>query len=136
MRIRFLVLSTLAVGVAACGGYGGGPTEQSPGGGNSSGGVSITNNAFTPSTLNVSAGTAVTWTWNSGGTVHNVHFDDGQFSSDQGSGTYSRTFAQNGAFPYHCTIHGVAMSGVVNVTGGSTGGGGGGTGGGGGSPGY
>jgi plastocyanin len=130
MRNRYLWLSALAVGIAACGGGygGGGPMEP---GGSTSGGVTVSNNAFTPSTLNVSAGTAVTWTWNSGGTLHNVHFDDGQLSPDQGSGTYSRTFSQNGAYPYHCTFHGPAMSGAVNVTGGSTGGGGGGDGGGG-----
>jgi plastocyanin len=74
----------------------------------------------------------VTWVWNSGGTVHNVTFDDGIHSENLGSGTYPRTFSMAGTFPYHCTIHGSSMSGVVTVGSGSGGGGGGAGGGGGG----
>lgn len=127
MRIQYSWLAGLALGALACGGsYGGtAPSENPP----ANGDVTVANNSFTPSTLNVTAGSTVTWTWNSGGTLHNVTFDENNHSVDQGSGTYSRTFTEAGAYPYHCTIHGAAMSGVVNV-GASGGGGGGGYGGG------
>jgi plastocyanin len=129
MSMRRSWLLGLAMGVLACGGYGGsGPSENAP----SAGDVTVANDSFTPGTLSIVSGSTVTWTWNSGGEAHNVTFDDGIHSVDQGSGTYQRTFAQAGSFPYHCTIHGPAMSGVVNVGSASGGGGGGG----GGGPGY
>lgn len=129
MRRGYSWLGVLALGLVACGGDSS-PTEQSPG--NTTGDVVVSNNVFTPGTLNVSAGGTVTWTWNSGGTVHNVTFDDGEYSIDQGSGSYNRTFSTAGSYPYRCTIHGPSMSGVVTVgtTGGSGGGGGNGGGGG------
>lgn len=135
MRIRHAWLLGLALGALACGGsYGGsGPSEgDQPG----SGDVTVANNSFTPSTLNVTVGSTVTWVWNSGGVEHNVTFDDGENSATQGSGSYLRSFSQTGAYPYHCTIHGAAMSGVVNVGPTSGGGGGDGGGGGGGGGGY
>lgn len=60
------------------------------------------------------AGTVVTWTWG-GGVRHNVTFDDGAASATQLTGTYTRTFSSVGAFKYHCTIHGSAMSGVITI---------------------
>ena len=44
--------------------------------------------------------------------IHTV--DDGIASGTQSSGTFQRTFSAAGAYPYHCTIHGAAMSGTVN----------------------
>ncbi|MDQ6872132.1 MAG: plastocyanin/azurin family copper-binding protein [Gemmatimonadota bacterium] len=89
------------------------------------GGVSVTNNAFTPSSQTVSVGSAVQWAWNScSGDVysgqtcvsHNVVFDDGVSSGLKSQGTYSRTFATAGTYPYHCSVHGPAMSGSITVT--------------------
>ena len=63
--------------------------------------------------------TTVVWAWSSGGVSHNVTFDDGEQSGNRSSGTYQRTFADAGSFPYHCTIHGTATSGMrgsVTVT--------------------
>ena len=37
-------------------------------------------------------------------------------SPSQGTGTFQRTFATAGSYPYLCTIHGQIMSGVVTVT--------------------
>ena len=111
-----------------CGGSGGYSTSPPPSGMNTpppTGGVSVTNNAFTPASKSVLAGTAVTWAWNScSGDVysgqtcvsHSVVFDDGVSSSLQNQGTYSRTFAVAGTYRYHCAVHGAAMSGTVTVT--------------------
>ena len=89
--------------------------------------VSVTNNSFGPASLTIAPGASVTWAWNScsGGdgygngetcVDHSVVWDDGAPSSPlQSSGTYSRTFAAAGTYPYHCAVHGAAMSGTVVV---------------------
>jgi plastocyanin len=143
MSVRRSILLAALVAVAACsddnGDGGVGPPE---------GDVLVENNAFDPSSLEVAPGASVVWAWASGGTAHNVTFDDGEASGNRSEGTYERTFATAGTYPYHCTIHGSAtsgMRGVVTVTESPAGGegnggnGGGGNGGGypgGGNPGY
>jgi plastocyanin len=69
---------------------------------------------FSPSKDTVTKGTKVTWTW-TGSTAHSVTFDDGPSSPTQVGGTFSRTFDATGTFPYHCVVHGTAMSGTVTV---------------------
>ena len=131
MRIRHFWLPGLALAMVACGGSdgGSGPTENGSGNGD----IIVSNNSFTPGTLTALVGRTVTWAWNSGGTLHNVTFDDNVGNSNsQGSGTHTRTFSTAGTYPYHCTIHGSALAGVITVTASSSGGGDGGGGGGGG----
>ena len=100
-------LATLAA--LACG--------SSSTGNNPVGDITVQNNSFNPSTFSVPANTKVTWVWNSAGVSHNVTFPgDGEHSLTQGSGEYDRTFTTAGSYPYHCTIHGVAMSGTITVT--------------------
>lgn len=89
--------------------------------------VRVTNNSFTPGDLTVSAGTTVTWNWDtcSGGdpygngetcVAHNVVLDDGSATSgSQSTGSYTHQFSVAGTYPYHCAIHGAAMSGKVVV---------------------
>lgn len=62
--------------------------------------------AFHPSTITVSAGTAVKWT-NKDNASHTVTSDTGLFDSGSiaNSGTYSFTFDSAGTYQYHCTIH-------------------------------
>jgi plastocyanin len=138
MSVRHTILLAALVSAAACsddnGDGGSGPPE---------GDVLVENNVFDPSSLQVAPGASVVWAWSSGGTTHNVTFDDGEASGNRSDGTYERTFATAGTYPYHCTIHGSAtsgMRGVVTVTasGGEDNGGGGNGGGypGGGNPGY
>ena len=117
--------------IVACGGDGGGPTESNnkvppppPGTPNS---IVVRNNSFTPGDLAAATNAMVTWTWDSctGSdgygtgetcTAHDVVFDDGAPGSGaQSGGTFSRTFGAAGTFPYHCSIHGAAMSGKVVV---------------------
>ena len=115
---------TLALTAAA--GCGGG--DDATGEGNTpppAGGISVTNNAFSPSTKTIPVGTTVTWAWStcSGGDIygpetcvaHGVNFNDGTNSPTQEKGSYSRTFSTPGSYPYRCAIHGAAMSGSVTV---------------------
>jgi plastocyanin len=81
-------------------------------GGNS---VSIANNTFEPGTLEVAAGTEVTWE-NQDGIPHRIASEDGSFDSEdlnQGD-TFSATFDEAGNFPYICGIH-PSMTGTIVV---------------------
>lgn len=111
--------------VAACGG---GSETTGPAGGNTTvpaGGISVTNNSFSPAAKTVTVGATVTWAWStcSGGDIygpetcvaHSVSFDDGTKSPTQEKGSYQRTFSATGTYPYHCTVHGAAMSGSITV---------------------
>jgi plastocyanin len=88
---------------------------------------------FVPSTVNISVGDTVRWTWAHGG--HSVTSGppcvaDSQYCSPNdmncASGilsnigtVYQHTFTQPGAYSYHCAAHCViGMTGVVNVSGG------------------
>ena len=79
-----------------------------------SNGVTVGDNTYTPNATVVTLGTTVTWTWN-GVNQHDVLFDDGTRSVIQTSGTYSRQLATAGVYNYHCSIHGLGMSGRVTV---------------------
>lgn len=126
MRLpRALALPLVLVVASACGGGGGGDggsggTPTSPSGGgttttpSTSNEIRVVDNSYSPSATTVAPGTTVTWTWG-GTTAHDVQFDDGPRSSVQVSGTYQRAFAAAGSFPYHCSVHGSAMSGTVTV---------------------
>lgn len=129
MSVPRSILLAALVAAAACsddngdGGPGPGPE----------GDIIVENNDFDPSSLQVAPGASVVWAWSSGGTTHNVTFDDGEQSGNKSDGTYERTFATAGTYPYHCTIHGSATSGMrgsVTVAAGGQGNGGGGGGGG------
>lgn len=79
--------------------------------------VSIQNFAFSPGTIQVTAGTTVTWT-NNDQTTHTVTADDGSFDSGDVApgGTFSMTFTTPGTFAYHCKIHPFMTASIV-VTG-------------------
>lgn len=88
--------------------------------------VRVTNNAFTPGDLTVPAGTTVTWNWDScssdpygtGQTCvsHSVVLDDGSVASATlSTGSFTHQFTTAGTYPYHCAIHGAAMSGRIIV---------------------
>ena len=81
------------------------------------GAVTIANFAFSPETLEVPAGTAVTWT-NNDDLEHSIVADDDSFRSDPlGNGSsYEFTFDAAGQFSYVCGIH-PEMSGTVVVSG-------------------
>jgi len=120
--------------VAGCGGASAsGPSSSTSGGSTppppppATNTIQVTNNAFTPGTLTVPVGTAVTWSWDtcSGGdpygygqtcVTHSVVMDDNSLASDaQSSGTFTHQFTTRGTYSYHCAVHGAAMSGKVVV---------------------
>jgi plastocyanin len=77
--------------------------------------VEIADFAFLPRSIEVDAGTTVTW-HNADPTAHTVSARDGAFDSgtlDPGSG-FETTFAQPGTFAYFCQIH-PTMRGSVRV---------------------
>lgn len=78
--------------------------------------VQVADNSFSPSSITVATGTAVTWQWQ-GANVHNVTFGAGGPADipDRTSGSMSRTFNTAGTFAYSCTNHG-GMNGSVTVT--------------------
>ena len=96
------------------------PTQTPSQGGNT---VVIENFAFVPQTLQVAAGTTVTWT-NLDAVDHQIINDAGGQAA-QGAlftsnplpkgATYSFTFATAGTYPYHCNIH-PSMKGTITVT--------------------
>ena len=138
MSVRSSILLAALVAAAACSDDNGDGGLTPP-----EGDVTVEDNDFDPSSLTVAPGASVVWAWASGASTHNVTFDDGEASGNRSSGTYQRTFATAGTYPYHCTLHGSAtsgMRGVVTVAAsqnpGGGGGGGGGGGDGGGYPGY
>jgi plastocyanin len=85
--------------------------------------VSIVDFAFEPETLEVAAGTSVTWT-NAGEIPHTATSADSAFDSgvlDSGQ-IFSHTFDDEGTFPYSCAIH-PNMTGTIVVAAGAVPGG-------------
>jgi len=78
--------------------------------------VAIVDFAFQPASLEVTAGTTVTWT-NSGAATHTVTADNGAFDSGRlaPGATFSQTFDTAGTFTYHCDIH-PQMTGTIVVS--------------------
>jgi plastocyanin len=78
--------------------------------------VSIVDFAFQPASIEVAAGSTVTWT-NTGAAPHTVTADNGAFDSGQlkPGATFSQTFTTPGTYTYHCEIH-PQMTGTVVVT--------------------
>ena len=75
--------------------------------------VNIQNFAFSPATLTIKKGTAVTWTNNDSAPhqIKSITFNSGQLSKGQ---TFSFTFNDAGTFDYSCAIH-PSMTGKIIV---------------------
>ena len=121
MNIRFGLSILALAGTLACGG-GGGSSSSAPttpagppantvwvGGAADYGGGAPT--TFNPSTLTVTAGTAVTFSWQGGTHTVTSYAVSGSptFTGvpmpGQSSGTYSYTFANPGTYYYRCEYH-------------------------------
>jgi hypothetical protein len=132
MRTHHNLCIAALVVAASCGGSGSmGTAIVSPGGGGSGGGTQPPactpggstvclepSNSFNPTSVTVATGTTVTWN-NPTGVTHNVTFNAVSgapaSSANFSSGNFTATFATAGTFPYHCTIHGLSMSGTIIV---------------------
>ena len=127
MRSLSSALAVLAVALAACGGSSNPTTPSNPGtpgtpgtpGGSTctgtGGAVSVVDNAFNPTCMQVNPGSNVTWTFQ--GTGHNVTFGNAALGSsgNQAFGaTYTKAFPSAGTFAYSCTNH-PGMNGEVRV---------------------
>jgi OOP family OmpA-OmpF porin len=86
------------------------PESAPSAGGNT---VTIADFAFSPATLTVPVGTAVTWT-NQDGSNHLVKFSDAGSDRLKKGATYRRTFTAPGTYAYECSIH-PSMTGTVVV---------------------
>jgi plastocyanin len=110
-----LALATLLL-LAACGGGGsaGGGTKGIGSAGPTPGAIVMKDFSFQPGSIDVTAGTSVTWT-NDDPEAHTVTADDNSFDSKQmASGqTFSFTFQKAGTYKYHCSIHPSMVGQVV-----------------------
>lgn len=109
-----LVLGVVAGLLSGCGdGYGsGGPPGPPP----TQITVSMRDNTFQQRVDTVAVNGSVTWR-NDGSTAHTSTADAGTWDSGSvGTGaTFVRQFTQAGTFPYHCTFHGSAGSGMAGT---------------------
>lgn len=106
MRLRLPALGAVcALGLAAGSSAADAPVRE----------VTIPGKAYAPAHVTVLTGTTVTWR-NGDSTNHTVTADAGSFDSGYvGPGaSFSTTFARQGHYAYHCTIHRF-MKGVVDV---------------------
>jgi len=116
MRTELLLTLAGAMFLGACdAGY---STGNSGGTGHDT--VHVTSNKFTPTSVVPDANGNVTWTFNSGGTLHNVTFEDAiTGSGDKSSGTFTHNFPTDGTYRFRCTHHSSSftsgMAGVVVV---------------------
>jgi plastocyanin len=70
---------------------------------------------FDPKTIEVTAGSTVTWT-NHGGVEHTVTFDALPFDASLAPGTSANyTFEKAGTYAYYCRFHRPDMEGTVIV---------------------
>lgn len=111
-------------------GAGSGSTVGSPAAGKTAGSVTVRLLAFQPESLEVAAGTEVTWlqqdpgahTVTSGtvqsGSGSSTEQPDGRFDSGEiaTGATFRFTFSKPGNYPYFCSLHPATMRAVVSVS--------------------
>ncbi len=122
MRNRLLVLAVL-LSTMSCGGAASSTGTNNNGNDTGTGvtptvttSVALQNSAFSPSSIQVSAGAVVTFT-NSDAIAHNVTFSNATIGGTGDFGTGAKTLtmpAAAGTYDYRCTIH-AAMTGTVTV---------------------
>jgi len=83
--------------------------------------INVSNFTFNPATVTIPRGTTVHWNFVNG--VHTTTsgdccVPDGLWDSDfvTAPGSFDRDFNEAGTFPYFCQVHGVMMTGTINVT--------------------
>ncbi|MBM4184182.1 MAG: hypothetical protein FJ207_08120 [Gemmatimonadetes bacterium] len=81
--------------------------------------VTVGNDFFSPRNVVVRQGGAVTWTWATSASIHNVTYTAGpaplpSSSATKDTGTHSNTFTVLARYDYACTLH-AGMEGSVTV---------------------
>lgn len=123
---RLLVPALALLGVTACSDIGDSSTSGSrttatdhreTTDGDQIGGVviEVRDNSFAPDHVEVAAGEAVTWDFETADRPHNVVFDD-RGSAVLDEGTWRTSFDEAGTHAYECTLHS-GMTGQITVTG-------------------
>ncbi|RNL79754.1 cupredoxin domain-containing protein [Nocardioides marmorisolisilvae] len=76
--------------------------------------VTVGDDFFTPKTLKVVVGDSVKWSFEGTHTSTSTQgfWNSGTKNAGQ---SYTRPFADAGTYPYYCTIHGMMMSGSIQV---------------------
>ena len=77
--------------------------------------VSILDGSVSPSTLNVNAGTVVTFT-NNGKMAHDVVFEDEESATLAPGESFSKLFSQPGDYYYSCSLHYGLENGAIKVS--------------------
>jgi plastocyanin len=119
---RIICFAPIAAALAiatTCGGGSSTPTSPSTGNNNGTpitivnGAQVLTNTAYSPNPLTISAGATVTWT-NKDTTTHTATSDTGVFNGTVGpNAQFSFTFPNKGTFTYHCSLHPNMVGSVV-----------------------
>ena len=112
--LRLLLPLLAAAVLAACSPAGGDPADATL---VKTSEVVAKDNRFDPVAVEVPAGTSVTWSFQDGGTPHDVTGEGWKSGEPQSDGTFTHTFDQPGTYGYRCTLHG-GMDGRVVVVGG------------------
>ena len=109
-RMLSLCLAAAAIGLAACGG-----SDDEPAAAKASGGtaVAVADNSFSPASLKVAVGDAVTFE-NEGQIAHTVTGDDFDSGSLAPGATFTFEASEAGTFSYVCTFH-PGMQGSIEV---------------------
>lgn len=121
-----LLALVLVAGLPACGGSSTDPGGGGDGGGDGGGGgddnvvtITLSNYAFTPSSVTVDVGTTVRWQ-NGTNTGHTAtpdgHSEWNEWSTSASGQTFEHTFKTVGTYAYYCSPHqSLGMDGVVTV---------------------
>jgi plastocyanin len=74
--------------------------------------------SYTPNPVSVNVGDTVQWNWVEA--LHSSTSNPGSLeawdSTAKSTGTFSHTFTHAGNWGYFCTVHGIVMSGTVQVS--------------------
>ena len=110
--LRLLVPLLAAAVLAACSPASGDPADATL---VKTSEVVAKDNRFDPVTVEVPAGASVTWSFQDGGTPHDVTGEGWKSGDAQSQGTFRHTFDRPGTYDYRCTLH-PGMDGRVVVT--------------------
>ena len=134
MKTRLVALAAAALALPSCGGSEAAPAGREKDAGAAKNAVTVEHVAFSPASLEVEAGTEVTWTNRDAQVVHTATSGipgdkgvpgldnatppepDGLFDGemDGADATYSFTFEEPGTYAYFCRVH-QSMTGEIVV---------------------